>query len=118
MRGIREEDLDEVIAIAERVGVAVATDKAFAGDIMQAHTLRIVQDPDDLGVTAIFRGKVVAARRWAIATEIRRRLLRELLAADIELNKRGIAPRVPRSGSGKTPLYVPEPEDLDDGADD
>ena len=111
VRGIREEDLEEIIRIGERIGREVAADAAFAADIMEPHTLRIVQDPDDLGVTATFRGKVVAAKRWAIATEIRRRLLRELLAADIELNKRGVAPRIRRAGGHEAPPYVPEPDD-------
>ncbi len=111
VRGIREEDLEAIIRIAERVGAEVATDTPFSADIMEPHTLRIVKDPDDLGTTAIFRGKVVAAKRWAVATEIRRRLVRELLAADIELNKRGVAPRVPRSGGNDAPPYVPEPDD-------
>jgi small conductance mechanosensitive channel len=114
VRGIREEDLDAIIEIAERVGREVAEDAAFSADVMEAHTLRFVENPDDLGVTAIFRGQVVAASRWRIGTEVRRRLNRELLAADIELNKRGVAPRLPRSGGGAQPPYVPEPGEGDD----
>ena len=110
--GIRDEDLDRVIELMVKVGQDVADDPEFAEDILEAHELKFVEDPDDLGITAIVRGKVVAAKRWRVATEIRRRLNGVLLEEGIELNKRGVTPRLPRRG--KQPVYVPEPEDNQD----
>lgn len=99
VRGIREEDLESVIAIMDRVGQAVASEPEFTDDILEAHRLRYIEDPDELGITAVMRGRVLAASRWSVATEIRRRLNQAFLEEGIELNKRGIAPRLPRSGS-------------------
>ena len=52
--------------------------------------LAAINDPDDLGMTAVMRGKVRASERWRIAGEIRRRLNRAFVADGIELNKRGV----------------------------
>ena len=52
--------------------------------------MQSVSDPDDLGITATMRGKVVASERWTIATETRKRLNRALVETGIELNKRGV----------------------------
>ena len=111
VRGIRDEDLDRAIEIMERTGREVAEEPQFAKDIMEAHTLKFVDNPDDLGITAIMRGRVIAAQRWGVATEIRRRLNRAFLEEGIELNKRGVAPRIPRAGGGEAPPYVPEDDD-------
>jgi small conductance mechanosensitive channel len=100
--GIREEDLERVLAIMDRVGEELAADPAYAAAIIEAPTVQFVGDPDDLGMSATMRGKVVAAERWAIATEARRRLNRALLAEGIRLNKRGVI-RPPRRGD---PAYV------------
>jgi len=119
VRGIREEDLDAIIEIGERVGREVADEPAFRADIIEPHRLKFMDDPDELGWVAVFRGRVVAARRWTVATEIRRRLNREFLDAGIELNKRGILPRLARHDA-TTPTR-PTPDSvattLDDGGD-
>jgi small conductance mechanosensitive channel len=111
VRGIRDEDLDRVIEIMDRVGQDIAADPEFSEAIMEAHALQFIANPDDLGNTAIFRGKVRAGDRWRVATEARRRLNRAFLEEGVELNKRGIAPRIPRGA--EAPPYVPEPEETD-----
>ena len=88
VRGIREADLRQVIAIMHRVGAEVATDPAFSERIAEAPGFRYLEDPDDLGITATMRGKIVAAERWAVTTEVRLRLIDALVAEGIELNKR------------------------------
>ncbi|MEA2025866.1 MAG: mechanosensitive ion channel family protein [Chloroflexota bacterium] len=111
VRGIREEDLDEVLDTMNRIGKEMAEDPKFADYIMEAPKVKFLGDPDDLGWSATMRGKAMAAQRWAIGTEIRRRLNRAFLEQGLELNKRGVAPRVARSGGQPTPPYVPEPDD-------
>lgn len=109
--GIREEDFERVLEIMDRVGQGVAQDPAFADSIIEAPAVQFIGDPDDLGMRATMRGKVVAGQRWAVATEIRKRLNRAFLEEGIELNKRGVAPRVGRAPGSEAPLYVPEPGD-------
>jgi moderate conductance mechanosensitive channel len=109
--GIREEDLERVLAIMDRVGQDVAQDPLLADAVIEAPAVQFIGDPDDLGMRATMRGKVVAGQRWAVATEIRKRLNRALLEEGIELNKRGVAPRVSRAPGSEAPLYVPEPGD-------
>ena len=89
----------------------VAQDPELADAIIEAPTVQFIGDPDDLGMSATMRGKVVAGQRWAVATEIRKRLNRAFLEEGIELNKRGVAPRVSRASGSDAPLYVPEPGD-------
>lgn len=111
VHGIREEDLDAVVEIMDRVGQEVKDDPELAPFVMEAPTVKFMGDPDDLGWSATMRGKVVAGQRWAVGTEIRQRLNRAFLDAGIELNKRGVAPRVTRAGGQSAPPYVAEPDD-------
>jgi small conductance mechanosensitive channel len=118
VRGIRDEDLDEVLDTMNRIGEAVAADDVLGPFIMEAPQVTFLGDPDDLGWSATMRGKVIAAQRWAIGTEIRRRLNRALLEQGVELNKRGVAPRVargPRPATGA--LVEPDPVGADDTDD-
>ncbi len=87
MRGIRQGDLAEVKSIMERVGQEVAEDPAFSEAIIEAPKLAFVDDPDELGNVAVMRGKVVAADRWRVSTEVRLRLDEELKAAGVVLNR-------------------------------
>jgi moderate conductance mechanosensitive channel len=115
VRGIREEDLDEVLDTMNRVGEEVAQDEEMGQFVLEAPAVKFLGDPDDLGWSATMRGKVMASQRWSIGTEIRRRLNRALLQQGIELNKRGVAPRVARGGNPQpTPPYVPETHETDE----
>ncbi|MEX1335119.1 MAG: mechanosensitive ion channel family protein [Candidatus Limnocylindrales bacterium] len=111
VRGIREEDLDRVIELMNKVGQEVAGDPELASSIVEAPSVTFLGDPDDLGWSATMRGKVFAGQRWAVGTAIRRRLNRALLEEGIELNKRGVAPRIARDGGGSPPPYVSDEGD-------
>ena len=78
---------------------------------MEPQRVAFLGDPDDLGWSATMRGKVQAGQRWDVSTAARRRLNRALLDAGIELNKRGVAPRVARTGASEAPPFVPGPDD-------
>ena len=90
VKGIRQGDLRRVVEIMDRVGQEVAAEPAFADAIIQAPRLTFVEDADELGGHAVMRGKVVAADRWRVATEVRVRLDEALTAEGIELNRRAI----------------------------
>jgi small conductance mechanosensitive channel len=108
--GIREEDLERVIAIMDGVGQELAEDPSHSASIIEAPRVQSVGDPDDLGMSATMRGKVVASERWNVATETRRRLNRALLAEGIHLNKRGVVRRSRRS----TDVPAEDDSDADD----
>ncbi|CAN5539247.1 hypothetical protein BH24CHL9_BH24CHL9_14390 [soil metagenome] len=99
VRGIRAGDLDRVIDVMTRVGEGIAADPAFTAAVLEPPALAFIDDPDDLGNTAIMRGKVVASERWRVSAELRRRLDRAFAAEGIELNKRGVLPRLGRDGT-------------------
>jgi small conductance mechanosensitive channel len=108
--GIREQDFERVLDIMDAVGREVALDPRFTASIIETPAVQFIGDPDDLGMSATMRGKVVAGERWTIATEIRRRLNRAFVEAGIVLNKRGVVPR-DRRGLEEAALYVPEAGD-------
>jgi moderate conductance mechanosensitive channel len=108
--GIREEDLERVLELMDAVGRDVALDPRFTALIIETPSVQFIGDPDDLGMTATMRGKVLAGERWTVATEIRRRLNRAFVEAGIVLNKRGVVPRE-RRGLDQAALYVPEAGD-------
>ena len=114
VRGIRESDLDRVVELMDQVGQEVAADPAFDDAVIEAPSLAFIDDPDDLGMTAIMRGKVRASERWRVAGEIRRRLNRAFVAEGIELNKRGIQPLAQRRGAEVSPIAV-DPDGTLDG---
>jgi small conductance mechanosensitive channel len=107
--GIREQDLERVIAIMDAVGQEMAEDPTYAAAILEAPKVQFVGDPDDLGMSATMRGKVVASERWTISTEARLRLNRAFLTEGIQLNKRGVVRPSRRAVSAV------EEDDDDDG---
>ena len=59
----------------------------IAAAIIEAPRLAYVDEPDELGGVAVMRGKVVAADRWRVSTELRLRLDQALTGEGIELNR-------------------------------
>jgi small conductance mechanosensitive channel len=90
VRGIRQGDLGRVAAIMERIAAELAEDPAFKASILDAHTIRFVDDADELGGVAVLRGRVVAGDRWKIASELRFRLDAAFAAEGIELNRQAL----------------------------
>jgi small conductance mechanosensitive channel len=87
VRGIRQGDLDTVRSIMDRVGQEIAKDPAFVSAIIKAPELAFVDDSDELGSVAVMRGKVVAADRWRVSTELRLRLDRALKEEGVVLDR-------------------------------
>jgi small conductance mechanosensitive channel len=95
LQGVRDEDLGRVITIIDRVGKELSTDPDWAGRIVEAPGFKVISEFNDLGITLKARGLVRAADRWAVSSEIRRRLTMAFLEEGIELNRRGVPPRLP-----------------------
>lgn len=87
VRGIRQGDLEAVARVMDRIGQELGADPAFAAAIIEAPRLAYVDEPDELGGVAVMRGKVVAADRWRVSTELRLRLDQALTGEGIELNR-------------------------------
>jgi small-conductance mechanosensitive channel len=87
IRGVRQGDVQRVMAVMAQVGREVAADPAFAAAVIEAPQPAFVDDPDELGSAVVMRGKVVASERWRVASEVRVRLDKALMAAGIELGR-------------------------------
>jgi small conductance mechanosensitive channel len=87
IRGVRQGDVQRVMAVMAQVGKEMAADPAFAAAIIEAPQPAFVDDPDELGSAVVMRGRVVASERWRVASEIRVRLDEALMAAGIELGR-------------------------------
>ena len=87
VRGIRQGDLATVGRIMDRIGQDIAADPSFADSVLEAPRLAVIDEADDLGSVAVMRGRVVAADRWRVATEIRLRLDAALKDEGVELNR-------------------------------
>jgi small-conductance mechanosensitive channel len=87
IRGVRQGDVQRVMAVMAQVGREVAADPAFAAAVVEAPQPAFVDDPDELGSAVVMRGKVVASERWRVASEVRVRLDEALMAAGIELGR-------------------------------
>jgi small-conductance mechanosensitive channel len=87
VRGIRQGDLEAVARVMDRIGQELAADPAFAEVVIEAPRLAYVDEPEELGSVAVMRGKVVAADRWRVSTELRLRLDQALQDEGIELNR-------------------------------
>ncbi len=92
VRGIRQGDLVRVAEVMDRVGREVAAEREFAEAIIEAPGLAFVDDSDELGAIAVMRGKVVAADRWRISSELRLRLDQALNDEGIVLDRLTLQP--------------------------
>ncbi len=87
VRGIRQGDLSTVAKVMARVGREIADDPDYAEAVIEPPRLAFVDEPDELGSVAVMRGKVVAADRWRVATEIRMRLDQALQDEGVVLDR-------------------------------
>ena len=93
IEGVRNADVEAVIAVMDQVGREMAEDPAWAGLIVEAPGYRSTPAFTDLGVTLRMTGKVQTQGRWTVPAELRRRLALSLSAAGIHLNRRAAHPR-------------------------
>jgi small-conductance mechanosensitive channel len=88
IEGVRNRDVEAVIAIMDRVGNEIAADPAWAALIVEAPRYRSTPAFTDLGVTLRMSTKVRPAGRWSVPAEVRRQMALALTAAGIHLNRR------------------------------
>lgn len=98
-----EVDLEQVVAIVERVGREMATDPAWAQRVLEPARVDRVEAVTDLGVSLKVLGTVLAADRWSGAGELRRRLLAAFRAEGIQLPIRRVGSDAPAIRLDATP---------------
>ncbi len=109
IEGVKNRDVEAVIAIMDRVGKEMAADPAWSDIIVEAPHYRSTTAFTDLGVTLRMSTKVRPAGRWSVPAEIRRRLALAFTSAGIRLNRRTVGEHRPgssaddASGTGSSP---------------
>jgi small conductance mechanosensitive channel len=95
IEGVRNHDVEAVIALMDRVGRELSADPAWADLIVEAPRYRSTPAFTDLGVTLRMSTKVRTQARWSVPAELRRRIALALAAAEIRLNRRTVTAHEP-----------------------
>jgi small-conductance mechanosensitive channel len=109
IEGVRNKDVEAVIAMMDEVGREMASDPEWADVIVEAPGYKSTPAFTDLGVTLRMTGKVRTQGRWTVPAELRRRLALAMSAAGIHLNRRAATPNQPQkaqddvTGTGSGP---------------
>ena len=112
IEGVKNRDVEAVIAIMDRVGREMAADPAWADLIVEAPHYRSTPAFTDLGVTLRMATKVRPAGRWSVPAELRRQLALAFSSAGIRLNRRTARTTKPgpRPTTPPGPARSPRPE--------
>ena len=109
IEGVKNRDVEAVIAIMDRVGREMAADPAWADLIVEAPHYRSTPAFTDLGVTMRMATRVRPSGRWSVPAELRRRMALAFTSAGIKLNRRAAMSREAQptvddaSGTGSAP---------------
>jgi small conductance mechanosensitive channel len=108
IEGVKNRDVEAVIAIMDRVGKEMAADPAWAELIVEPPHYRSTPAFTDLGVTLRMSTKVRPSGRWSVPAELRRQMALAFTSAGIRLNRRATTQQPgtgtdDASGTGSTP---------------
>lgn len=78
-------DIDRASAIIDRVGQSLVEDEAWRDRVIEAPSVKRVQALADSAVTLKVLGQVRPAEQWAVAGELRKRILGAFAAEGIEI---------------------------------
>jgi small conductance mechanosensitive channel len=78
-------DLERATALIDRVGAELAADPAWRDRLIEAPTVSRVDALGEAGLTLKVLGQVQAAEQWAVASELRKRILAAFAADGIEI---------------------------------
>jgi small conductance mechanosensitive channel len=78
-------DLERATALIDRVGAELAEDPAWRDRLIEAPTVSRVNSLGEAGLTLKVLGQVQAAEQWAVAGELRKRILAAFAADGIEI---------------------------------
>lgn len=78
-------DIDRATAVINETGEALYTDPDWSGRLLEAPKVIRVNALDDSAVTLKVLGQVAAAEQWAVAGELRKRILAAFGEAGIEI---------------------------------
>ena len=88
IEGVRNTDVEAVIAMMDQVGREIAEDPAWSELIVETPGYGSTPAFTDLGVTLRMTAKVRTQGRWTVPAELRRRMALALAAAGIHPNRR------------------------------
>ena len=91
VRGIRQGDLRRTVEVMERVSQELAAEPELKESIIEPHTIKFIDEADELGNVAVLRGQVVAGERWRVASRLRIELDDALAEEGIELNRKAVS---------------------------
>lgn len=106
--GIRQEDLERVLAVITRVGDDLAHDPDWSARILEPPEPRYVPDFTEAGITVKVRGRVPGGERWLVASELNRRLAAAFVAEGIDLDRPGVPSRILRSARAQNAIDASE----------
>ena len=95
IEGVRNKDVEAVIAMMDQVGREMAADPEWAALIVEVPGYKSTPAFTDLGVTLRMTGKVATQGRWTVPAELRRRMALAMAAAGVHLNRRTVSPNQP-----------------------
>jgi small conductance mechanosensitive channel len=78
-------DLERATALIDRVGAELAKDPDWRDRLIEAPTVSRVNSLGEAGLTLKVLGQVQAAEQWAVAGELRKRILAAFAADGIEI---------------------------------
>ena len=92
IEGVRDADVETVIAIMDQVGREMSSDPVWADIIVEAPGYASTPAFTDLGVTLRMSTKVRTEGRWTVPAELRRRMAMGMSGAGVHLNRRVATP--------------------------
>lgn len=97
-------DIEKAIDVVDRVGRELASDADWRRRILEAPRIERVEALGEYGITLKILGSVRASEQWAVAGELRKRLLQAFHENGIEIPRpqRVILTRAPGVGIGAT----------------
>ncbi len=108
-----ETDIEAASRLIDRIGEEMQSDPEWSGRLLEAPTVVRIDSLGDNGITLKVMGQVRAAEQWAVAGELRKRILTGFRANDITIAfphrvvvNRPASPTV----AVQTPVAAPSPE--------
>ena len=108
-----ETDIEAASRLIDRIGEEMQGDPEWSGRLLEAPTVVRIDSLGDNGITLKVMGQVRAAEQWAVAGELRKRILAGFRANDITIAfPHSVVVNAPASPTVavQTPVAAPSPE--------
>lgn len=107
-------DIEAASRLIDRIGEAMQNDPDWSGRLLEAPTVVRIDSLGDNGITLKVMGQVRAAEQWAVAGELRKRILAGFRANDITIafpHSVVVNPPAGPTVAVQTPVAAPPPTD-------